>query len=75
MIFPVTQSVLLVRGFFPPLAVIIINSMCTNSSIAITRTNFLVGENSFLMNFELSLVYHIFTTNARDLQKNSCETP
>ena len=41
---------LYVRGFAPPLA-ISIHLLCTNSIIHVTRTLFLVRENSFLMKF------------------------
>ena len=67
--FPVKQYVLPVRGFAPPLA-ISIPLFCTNNIFPVTRTFFLVRENSFLMKFGLSQVYYIFTTNVRDSQSN-----
>ena len=51
--FPVKQYVLPVRGFVPPLE-ISIHLLCTNSIFPVTRTLFLVRENSFLMKHGLS---------------------
>ena len=65
--FPVTKDLLPVKGFVTPLAMGI-HPMCTNSIFPVTRTIFLVRENSFLTKFGSSKVYHIFATNARDLQ-------
>ena len=45
--FPVTQGVLPVTGFGPPIAMNI-HPMCTNSTFPVTRTIFLVRENSFV---------------------------
>ena len=62
-----TQGVLPVTGFVPPLAMNI-HPMCTNSIFPVTRTIFLVRENSFLIKFGLCKVYYISATNVRDLQ-------
>ena len=49
-IFSCKQYVLPVRGFVPPFA-ISIHLLCTNSIFPVTRTLFLVRDNSFLMKF------------------------
>ena len=64
---PVTQGVLPVKGVVLSLAMSI-HPMSTNSIFPVTSTIFLVRENSFLLKFGLSFVYHIFATNVRDLQ-------